>query len=319
MELIVGPASTELNLWISQPPKAPSPKEEPKEEPKDEPPAFAAGDRVRLHSLGPHISDYNGQEATVVYVSSGTEVVVKTLSGFRLSVSPRCLSPSKPSDRLFSSEPKFIDKGPQFGDTERKFTNEKVNVLSETKATLPVSAPAPAPAPAAPSAKVSERSLAVPEITPQTPQTPQTSQPAIRQLSFVRGPTGGLGLGFYKVVRFADESCLARVHPFVRSCMLERHASEVHTHNLRVARPRHATLSANLLTSSSPQPNGSGNPWVTDLNPNGAAAASRNVQSGDLILAVNGQQTTNLTAQQSKLPSQLFADVSMIASCYTHL
>ena len=56
MELIVGPASTELNLWISQPSKAQSPKEEP--------PAFAAGDRVRLHSLGPHNSDYNGQEAT---------------------------------------------------------------------------------------------------------------------------------------------------------------------------------------------------------------------------------------------------------------
>ena len=230
MELIVGPASTELNLWISQPSKAQSPKEEP--------PAFAAGDRVRLHSLGPHNSDYNGQEATVVFVSSGTEVVVKTISGFRLSVSPRCLSPSKPSDRLFSSEPKFIDKGPQFGDTERKFTNEKVNVLSETKATLP--APAPAPAPAASYARVSERSLAVPEITPQTPQ------PEIRQLSFVRGPTGGLGLGFYKVVRFADGSCLARVHPFVRLCMLERHMR-----NRRVARPRHATLSANLLTSSS--------------------------------------------------------------------
>ena len=70
---------------------------------------FAAGDEVRLHSLGPHHSEYNGQEATVVFVSA-VEVVVKTPNGCRLSVSSRCLSllkegaerPSHAVGRVFS-------------------------------------------------------------------------------------------------------------------------------------------------------------------------------------------------------------------------
>ena len=59
-----------------------------------------------------------------------------------------------------------------------------------------------------------------------------------------------------------------------------------------------------MLTESvldPPQPNGTGNPWVTDLNPNGAAYASRSIEAGDVILAVGGYQTANLVAEQSKI------------------